>query len=770
MMTFKMSIPTGTGPKMKWIFAVDENWHIGLNDCLLVRIPEDLERFKEITMGQIMLMGRKTFMSLKGGEPLPGRDHIVLSRNGDFSMPGVYLVRSKEEALEKIKELQKIAKREVYLIGGGEIARLFLDKTDEAFITHVMESFEADTHLPNLNEEGFYLASRSPTYRGDYDYYFAHYKRKEDAVNKTWDLEKIYKSDEDFLEDFDRVMKKAEEIKDFEGRLLESSTSLLEGLRLSEEISRSFEKLAIYVHLKHDLDTRKSLYQNYQAQIQSSYAKLSAMSAFFDTELLAAEWSLIEGFMKDDPQLEHYRQKLDNIFRHKAHILSQKEEELLASFSEVLSAPSTIFSYLDNADFTFPVIKDDKGQDVELTQGNYILFMESADREVRKNAYEALYSVYKAHKNTLAATLYSHIKSRTIEAKLRGFPSARAARLHGNSIPEAVYDSLIDSVHGALPAMGKYLDLRKKYLEVDQLHFYDIYAPLVKEIEYKVSYEEATELIKKALLPLGQDYVDTVDLALRDRWIDVEERPGKRSGAYSSGGYDTAPYMLLNWQDNVSNLFTLIHEMGHSLHTYSSTKAQSYTYSGYGIFLAEIASTFNEALLNDYLLKTQEDPKKRLYLINHYLETFKGTLFRQTMFAEFERDIYARVEEGQSLTSDDLNEMYSELNRKYFCDKVVIDENISQEWSRIPHFYYDFYVYQYATGLSAASSFAKRVLDEKEGALEGYRGFLSAGSSDYPVEVLKKAGLDMTSPKPVEEALEIFSQLVDEFERLMESQ
>ncbi|NLY37358.1 MAG: oligoendopeptidase F [Tissierellia bacterium] len=753
---------------MKWIFSVDRNWHIGLNNDLLVRIPEDLEHFKQITMGQILLMGRKTFVSLKEGEPLPGRTHVVLTRNKDFYVPGVYIVRSKKQALECIETLVREKKREVFLIGGESVARQFIDETDEAYITHVEASFEADTKLPNLCKEGFVLVERSPLYHGDYDYYFAHYKRKDKVMDRTWDLTKMFADDEAFLEEFNRVTEEAKKISNYEGRLLESPSTLLEALRVREGISRRFEKLWTYGHLHHDSDTRLSRYQNYQAQLRGAYAQLGALAAYFEPELLAAPWEQILDFMEENQELGHYEQLLRDIFRHKAHVLSQKEEELLASLGEVMAAPSTIFSYLDNADFTFPVIKNEKGEEVELTQGNYVLFMESEDRQVRKEAYEALYSVYKAHKNTLASTLYSHIKAQVIEAKLRNFPSARAAQLHGNSIPEEVYDTLIDSVEDALPAMGKYLDLRKKHLGVDALHFYDIYAPLVKEVEYRLSYDEAGDIIQLALAPLGEDYVGVVGQGLRDRWIDVDERPGKRSGAYSSGCYDSVPYMLLNYQDNVSNLFTLIHEMGHSLHSYYSAKNQPYIYANYGIFLAEIASTFNEALLNHYLLETEEDPKKRLYLINHYLETFKGTLFRQTMFAEFEKEIYSRVEAGEGLSSEDFSRIYGELNDKYFCGKVEIDENIRHEWSRIPHFYYNFYVYQYATGLSAATSFAKGVLDKEEGALEGYLGFLKSGSSDYPVEVLLKAGLDMRSPQPVKEALEIFASLVDEFEKLLE--
>lgn len=753
---------------MKWIFSVDQNWHIGLNDCLLVRIPEDLERFKEITMGQILFMGRKTFMSLRGGEPLPGRTHVVLTRDQSFCIPGVLVVRNKKEALACLEKLVRQEKREVFLIGGGDVARQFIKETDEAFITHVEESFHADTSIPDLTKEGFVCVERSPLFHGEYDYYFARYKRKEAGMDKTWDLTKIFESDEIFLEQFDKVMEDAPSIAHYEGKLLESSATLLEALSVREEISRRFEKLWIYGHLHHDSDTRVSRYQNYQTRLRGAYAKLSALSAYFEPELLQASWKQMEVFMEENEGLRHYAQRLKEIFRQKDHVLSKKEEELIAHFSEVLAAPSTIFSYLDDADFTFPAIKNELGEEVVLTQGNYILFMESENRQVRQEAYEGLYSVYKAHKNTLAATLYSHIKAQTIEAKIRNFPSARAAQLHGNDIPEEVYDALIHSVHDALPAMRKYLELRKKYLGVEQLHFYDLYAPLVKEVDYKIPYEEAAQIIQEALAPLGKNYVDGVHQALTQRWIDVDERTGKRSGAYSSGCYDTAPYILLNYKDNLSNLFTLIHEIGHSLHSFYSAQNQSYTYANYGIFLAEIASTFNEALLNHYLLEKEEDPKKRLYLINHYLEVFKGTLFRQTMFAEFEKEIYARVEAGEGLSSEDFSRMYAQLNQRYFCDMVEVDENISHEWSRIPHFYYNFYVYQYATGLSAATSFAKRVLEGEEGALEGYLGFLKAGSSDDPVEVLRQAGLDMRSPQPVREALEVFTSLVDEFERLLE--
>lgn len=755
---------------MKWIFAVDKEWNIGYKGDLLVRIPEDLERFKQITWGQILLMGRRTFMSLAGGIPLPGRVHIVLTEQEDFEPQGVYVVREKEEAEELIERLLQEEEREVFLIGGGNVAVQFLEETDEAYITHVQEVFQADTRIPNLLEEGFVLKEKSPLYHGEFDYYYAHYVRGEKNMQNTWDLTKIYKSDEAFEEDLKRVQEKAKAIPAYKGKVMESADTLLESIETLLEVGRGLTNLYMYSHLNHDTDTRVSRYQNYQAQLEGIAAQISAMGAYFKPELLASSWEQIETFMEEKEELKLYEQYLKNIFRNKDHVLDAREEEILATFSESFGAPSTIFGYLNNADLRFPVIEDEKGEEVELTHGNFIPFLEKEDRDVRKRAYHAYYDVFIQHENTLASTLYNHVKTGSLEAKLRNFPSTRAFRLHRNNIPESVYDSLIESVHAALPAMKKYLELRKKYLGVEQLHFYDVYAPLVKDLDYVVTYEEAKELVIEALAPLGEDYVEIVKEAFRDRWIDVYERPGKRSGAYSSGSYDTVPYMLLNHQDNVSNLFTLAHEMGHSLHTYHSSKAQPYVYGRYGIFLAEIASTFNEALLNHYLLENETDPAKRLYLINHYLETFKGTIFRQTMFAEFERDIYARVEEGQGLTSEWLSEAYGKINEVYFSGMVEVDEEIKHEWSRIPHFYYDFYVFQYATGLSAATSFAKRVLDGEEGALEGYLGFLSAGSSDYPVEILKKAGLDMSSPVPVQEALEVFSSLVDEFEQLLEVQ
>lgn len=755
---------------MKWIFAVDQNWNIGYRGDLLVRIPEDLQRFKEMTWGQILLMGRKTFMSLAGGKPLPGRVHIVLTQQEDFSCDGVYVVSSKEEAKELISRLLKEEKREVFLIGGGHVASQFLEETEEAYITHVEAVFPADTCIPNLLEEGFHVRERSPLYHGEVDYYYAHYVRGEKNMQNTWDLSKIYESDQAFEEDLALLQEQAKGLPTFKGKLLESPDCLLEALELRLDIGRKLEKLFMYSHLHHDSDTRVSRYQNYQAQLMGVHAQIMALGAYFEPELLAASWKQIEDFLSAKEELKLYEQFLRDLFRNKDHVLDEKSEEILASFSESLGAPSTIFSYLNNADLRFPKIMDERGEEVELTHGNFIPFLEKEDRVVRKNAYEAFYKVFMDHENTLASTLYHHVKTGVLEAKTRNFPSTRAYRLHDNNIPEAVYDSLIQSVHDALPAMKKYLELRKKYLGVDQLHFYDVYAPLVKEVNYVVTYEEAKDLVVKALAPLGEDYVKVVEEALRDRWIDVYERPGKRSGAYSSGSYDTVPYMLLNHQDNVSNLFTLAHEMGHSLHSYLSKTKQPYVYSHYGIFLAEIASTFNEALLNHYLLEREQDPMRRLYLINHYLETFKGTIFRQTMFAEFEREIYAHVEQGQGLTSQWLCEEYGKINDVYFSGMVDVDEEIKHEWSRIPHFYYNFYVYQYATGLSAATSFAKRVLDGEEGALEGYLGFLSAGCSDYPVEVLKKAGLDMSTPRPVQEALAVFTSLVDEFERLLEAQ
>ncbi len=454
----------------------------------------------------------------------------------------------------------------------------------------------------------------------------------------------------------------------------------------------------------------------------------------------------------------------------RAHVLTEAEEAILAQASEVTSSPSNTFGMLNNADMKFPTIKDEDGEEVEITHGRYIRFLESSDRRVREDAFKAVYQTYDHYKNTFASTLSGQVKQDLFYANVRKYQSARQAALSKNHIPEVVYDQLIKTVNNRLDLLHRYIRLRKKVLGVDELHMYDLYTPLVKDVKMDIPYEEAKELVLKGVEPLGEEYVSTLREGFDKRWVDVEENVGKRSGAYSSGAYGTMPYILMNWQDNVNNLFTLAHEFGHSLHSYYTRKHQPYLYGDYTIFVAEVASTLNEALLNDYMVKHTEDPKEKLYLLNHFLEGFRGTVFRQTMFAEFEQLIHEKAANGESLTPELLTKTYYDLNVKYFGEDLIIDEEIGLEWARIPHFYYNFYVYQYATGYSAAAALSKQILEEGEPAVTRYLEFLQAGSSDYPIEVLKHAGVDMTSPEPIEQALSVFEKALTEMEQLLDTQ
>ena len=460
---------------------------------------------------------------------------------------------------------------------------------------------------------------------------------------------------------------------------------------------------------------------------------------------------------------EHY---LNNIIRQKDHYLSEKEEKLLALANDVTQAPENIFSILNNADLEFPVITDEDDNEVRLTHGRYIKFMQSKDRRVRKEAFNALYDTYDKFINTYATTLNSEIKTHVFRAKARNYDSSLEAALDEDNISVDVYNNLIKEVNNNLDSMHKYVSLRKKLLEVDELHMYDVYAPLIDEVDIDIPYNEAKGTVKTALKPLNDDYIQNLEKGFKSGWIDVYENKGKRSGAYSSGCYGIHPYVMLNYSENISDMFTLAHEMGHALHTYYSNKNQPFVDAKYKIFVAEVASTLNESLLIHYLLENTDDIEKRKYLINHYLEQFKGTVFRQTMFAEFERDIHRKVEKGEPLTADLLNNIYHNLNEKYFGDKMIIDQKIDREWARIPHFYYNFYVYKYATGFSAAAALSQKIINEGETAVKKYLDFLKSGNSDYPLNVLKKAGVDMTSPAPISTALDVFGDLVDELEKL----
>ncbi|QFT88390.1 Oligoendopeptidase F, plasmid [Bacillus sp. THAF10] len=592
-------------------------------------------------------------------------------------------------------------------------------------------------------------------------------ERKDITVEDTWRLEDIFESDKEWETEFQEVKGLIAKIKDYEGKLSESADTLYEALQYQDSISSRLGKLYTYAHMRYDQDTTNSFYQGLNDRAANLYTQVASALSFVVPEILTMKEEEISSFLQEKEELKLYEHSLDEINRQRPHVLSAKEEALLAEASEVLSSSSNTFGMLNNADLTFPSVKDENGEEVEITHGRYIRFLESEVQEVRKNAFKAVYETYGNYRNTFSSTLSGAVKKDNFQAKVRNYDSARQAALSNNNIPETVYDNLVNTINKNLHLLHRYVKLRKKVLELDELHMYDLYTPLIKEANMTVSYDEAKEYLVKGLAPLGQEYLDIVQEGFDNRWVDIHENKGKRSGAYSSGTYGTNPYILMNWQDNVNNLFTLAHEFGHSVHSYHTRKTQPYPYGNYSIFVAEVASTCNEALLNDYLLKTIDDDKKRLYLLNHFLEGFRGTVFRQTMFAEFEHKIHELAQNGEALTADLLTETYYELNKKYFGDDITIDEEIGLEWARIPHFYYNYYVYQYATGYSAATALSKQILEEGEPAVERYLEFLKAGSSDYPIEVLKKAGVDMTQTTPIEEACKVFEEKLKEMEALL---
>ncbi|AST07940.1 oligoendopeptidase F [Anoxybacillus flavithermus] len=591
--------------------------------------------------------------------------------------------------------------------------------------------------------------------------------RKDVPVEYTWRLEDIFATDEQWEKEFEEIMSLLPKFSEYKGRLGESAQTLYEALQYRDHVFMRLGKLYAYAHMRHDEDTAHSLYQGLETRAEGLYAEAGQATAFIVPEILAMDEDMLRTFLQQYEPLRLYAHELDEMNRQRPHVLSEKEEALLAQAAEVMNASSNTFGALNNADLRFPTITDENGEEVEVTHGRYIRFLESEDRRVRHDAFKAVYDTYRKYENTFASTLSGAVKRNNFFARVRNYRSAREAALSKNQIPETVYDNLIETIHRYLPLLHRYVQLRKRVLGLDELHMYDLYTPLVKQVDMKVTYEEAKDILLKGLTPLGDEYISIVKEGFDNRWVDVQETRGKRSGAYSSGSYGTNPYILMNWQDNVNNLFTLAHEFGHSVHSYYTRKYQPYPYGNYSIFVAEVASTCNEALLNDYLLKTIDDEKKKLYLLNHYLETFRGTVFRQTMFAEFEHMIHQMAQNGEALTAKVLTEKYYELNKTYFGDGVVIDEEIGLEWARIPHFYYNYYVYQYATGFSAATALSKQILEEGAPAVERYIAFLKAGSSDYPIEVLKKAGVDMTSPEPIEQACQVFEQKLQQLEQLL---
>jgi oligoendopeptidase F len=591
-------------------------------------------------------------------------------------------------------------------------------------------------------------------------------KRSEVPVELTWNLESIFATPEDWEQAFTWVNDELPKLAAYQGTLGDSAQTLYEAFQLDNALSEVLGKLYSYASMRSDEDTSNSTNLARQSRIQALAARAGAASAFMTPEILEIPQERIEEFLREEPRLELYRHILDELLRRKPHVRSAEVEALLAEVSEALSAPSQVFNMLNNADLKLPTIQDASGQEVELTKGNYVLFMEERDRRVRKEAFEAMHGTFFKQRNTLAATLNGQVKGHIFEARARHYESALEAALDANNIPVSVYANLVETVNNNLGALHRYLRLRKRLLGLDELHMYDLYVPMVAEVEYKVSFEQAKETVARALAPLGADYVEDMVRGFNSRWIDAVESEGKRGGAYSGGTYGTNPFVLLNYQDNLDGMFTLAHEFGHSMHSFYTRRTQPYPYGHYTIFVAEVASTLNEALLTNYLLETTTDRALRMYILNHYLESFRTTLYRQTMFAAFEREMHAAAEAGEALTADSLSQKYKALNDAYYGPEVTVDELIGIEWGRIPHFYYDFYVYQYATGISASAALAQQILSEGTPAVERYRRFLTRGSSDYSINLLRDAGVDMTSPAPIQQALDLFDRYIGEMEKM----
>ncbi|HFX3743053.1 oligoendopeptidase F [Enterococcus faecium] len=593
-------------------------------------------------------------------------------------------------------------------------------------------------------------------------------KREELPENLTWDLTKIFSSDQEFDEKYLELSEELKQSEKHKGTLDQGASQFLNAIEFVLRVYRQTEVIYVYAHLKNDQDTGNTDYQALYARASSLFSKVSEAVSWFEPEILQLSDDQIWQYFKEEPKLEVYRHYIQQIVDNRAHVLSAEQESLLAGAGEIFDASSDTFAVLNNADLVFPTIEGENGEIVQLSHGVYGQLLESTDRRVREAAFKGLYSVYEQFRNTFASTLGTHIKGHNFKAKVRNYSSAREASLSNNHIPESVYDTLVDVVNKHLPLLHRYMELRKRLLEVEKLHMYDLYTPVLGEAPITFTYEEAKEKALEALKPMGEEYMAIVEKAFSERWIDVVENKGKRSGAYSSGSYDTNPYILLNWHDTLDQLFTLVHEMGHSVHSYFTRSNQPYVYGDYSIFLAEIASTTNENILTEYLLETEKDSRVRAYVLNHYLDGFKGTVFRQTQFAEFEHFMHTEDEKGVPLTSEYLSDSYGKLNAKYYGPAVEEDPEIKFEWSRIPHFYYNYYVFQYSTGFSAASALAKKILNQEPEALENYLAYLKAGNSDYPVEVMKKAGVDMTQAAYIEDAMSMFEQRLNELEELID--
>lgn len=588
--------------------------------------------------------------------------------------------------------------------------------------------------------------------------------RKNIEEKYKWKIEKMYPNREAIESDIEKVRGFISKVKEFKGKLAENKENLYEALNISEKASQILQNLYVYTHMKQHEDTRINANQGIATKTDMLSTELSMATSYMVPEIIAIDSDKLNEYLNDE-KLSFYKKHIDDILREKPHTLNEREEEILAATADLSGVPENVYDMLAFADLEFPEIEDENHEKVRLTDSNFSTFLRSKDARVRKDAFEAMYSIYDKYKNTFAATLYGGIKAEIFYAKIRKYESALQASLFQDDISVDVYNNLIVAVDENLDALNKYVDLKKKFLGLDEIYMYDLYVPLTDKFDMEIPYEKAQEIILNALKPLGEEYLSIIKKAFEDGWIDVYENEGKQGGAYSWGSYDSNPYILMSYKDDLNSLFTLIHELGHSLHSYYSRSSQPFLYSSYKIFVAEVASTLNELLLINYLLENSNSKEERIYLLNYYLEQFRTTVYRQTMFGEFEKLTHERVESGEPLTAEELTSIYYNLNKKYYGNSVKIDEQIGLEWARIPHFYSNFYVYKYATGFSAASALSQQILKEGQEAVDRYLGFLKSGGSEYPLKQLRDAGVDMEKKEAVDEALKVFSNLVDKLEK-----
>lgn len=590
--------------------------------------------------------------------------------------------------------------------------------------------------------------------------------RSEIPAEYQWKLEDMFATDEEWEQECEKIVGLCGELEQYQGKLGDSARILAEYLEKSDRLDYYMARNVVYSNERYHQDTKVSKYQGYAAKSDTLGTMAAAAVSFSGPEILEIPEEVLQAFYEEEPRLEHYRRVLNEIRRGKEHTLSKEQEALLAAAGDIAVGPSNIFAMINDADMKFPSVTDSDGNRIPVTHGNFILLLNNKDRNVREQAFHSLYHTYGEWGNTIAATFVAHLKQENFFAKSRRYSSVRGMHLDHGNIPESVYDNLIETVHKHLPALHRYVSIRKKLLGLDELHMYDLYLPMVDAVDMKFTYEEAKELVAKALEPMGEEYGQILKEGFSGGWVDVYENENKRSGAYSWSAYGTHPYVLMNYQGDLDSVFTFAHEMGHAIHSYYSNKTQSVTYCNYLIFVAEVASTCNESLLTHYLLSTTEDEKELLYLTNHYLESFRTTLFRQAMFAEFEHIVHTRLAAGEALTKESISAIYHDLNVQYYGPDIVVDPEIDWEWMRIPHFYTSYYVYQYSTGYSAAIAFSKKILEEGEPAVKRYvENFLCGGCSKDPIDLLAAAGVDMSTPKPVDDALTVFEQYLDSFEK-----